>query len=128
MSGGVPPSSRAGKRRRVISNQIEDVADLRERFTGHPSKRGKVLTVSPLPEAVAVIGKCDGILYTTVRDGRTERYIHEFALSDRPMLCVAPGGRQILLVGGRYVFTERGIVDLSDKKNLPRSLRGLALK
>ena len=124
MSGNVPPSSRAGRRRNV-SNEIEAASDLRERFTGHESKPPRAINVPPLPGAVAVIGKCDGILYTTVRDGRTERYIHEFALKDRPMLCVAPDGRQILLVGGRYVFTERGIVDLSDKKNLPRSLRGL---
>lgn len=124
MSGGVPPSSRAGRHRRV-SNEVEAAADLRERFTGHDSKRVDVLDVPPLPSAVAVIGKCDGILYTTVRDGKTERYIHEFAKSDRPLFCVTPDGLQILLIGGRYVFTERGIVDLSDTKNLPKSLRGL---
>lgn len=120
----MPPSSRAG-RRRSVSNEIEAASDLRERFTGHDSKPPRSINVPPIPAAVAVIGDCDGILYTTVRDGRTERYIHEFALKDRPKLCVTPDGRQILLVGGRYVFTERGIVDLSDKKNLPRSLRGL---
>ncbi len=125
MSGGVPPSSRAGRRTRAIHDEIDAASDLRERFTGHRSKAPRAINVPPLPAAVAVIGKCDGILYTTVRDGRTERYIHEFALKDRPQLCVTPDGRQILLVGGRYVFTERGIVDLSDKKNLPRSLRGL---
>ena len=70
-----------------------------------------------------VIGECDGVLYTTVRDGVTERYIHEFASGDKPLLCVSPNGKQMLFVGGRYVFTERGIVDLSDKKNLPKGYR-----
>ena len=125
MSGGVPPTSRAGRSRRNIETDLDAVSDLRERFTGHESRPPRSIRVDPLPSAVAVIGDCDGILYTTKRDGKTERYIHEFALKDRPKLCIAPDGRQILLIGGRYVFTERGIVDLSDKKNLPRSLRGL---
>ena len=61
------------------------------------------------------IGECDGVLYTTVRDGKIEHYIHEFADSDKPMLAVSPNGRQLILIGGRYKFTERGIVDTSDK-------------
>lgn len=125
MSGSVPPSSRAGRSRRNVESDLDAVSDLRERFTGHDSRPPRSVTVPPIPSAVAVIGKCDGILYTTVRDGKTEKYIHEFALKDRPLFCIAPDGRQILLIGGRFVFTERGIVDLSDKKNLPRSLRGL---
>ena len=75
------------------------------------------MNVPPLPKVAAVIGECDGVLYTTVRDGVTERYIHEFRKADKPLLCVSPDGRQILLVGGRYRFTEAGIVDASDKKH-----------
>lgn len=126
MSGGVPPSSRAGRRRRSISNEIEAASDLRERFTGHASKPPKVVNVPPIPGAIAVIGQCEAICYRTVRDGKTEHYIHEFARSDQPMFGISPDGQQILLIGGRFVFTERGIVDLSDTKNLPKSLRPLA--
>ena len=75
------------------------------------------MKVPPLPKVAAVIGECDGVLYTTVRDGVKERYIHEFRKGDKPLLCVSPDGRQILLVGGAYRFTEAGIVDDSDRKH-----------
>jgi hypothetical protein len=116
MSGGVPPSSRARRRPRT-GDDVTRAADLFERFTGHDAQNETRVTVPPLPKVAAVIGECDGVLYTTVRDGQTERYIHKFRKADRPLLCVAPDGRQILLVGGRYRFTEAGIVDDSDKKH-----------
>ncbi len=123
MSGGVPPSSRAGSRRRVGS-AVQRAKALFENFTGHDPQHPLKVTVPELPKVVAVIGEMDGVLYTTVRDGVKESYIHEFKDKDKPLLCVSPDGRQILVVGGAYVFTERGIVDASDRKNLPRHLRG----
>lgn len=124
MSGQVPPSSRAGKRA-ASRSQIGRATNLVERFTGHnPEVIGKALLPSSPPDAVAVIGMCDAICYTTVRDGKKESYIHEFErAADKPMFCIAPDGRQILLIGGRYVFTDRGLVDLSDRANLPAHLR-----
>ena len=114
MSGRVPPGSRANSRRvsemmRAAPADVKRAALLRERFTGEDTTPLGVFEVPPLPKAVAVIGECDGILYTTVRDGQKERYIHEFNSKDKPLLCAAPDGRQILLIGGRYVFTDRGI-------------------
>ena len=119
MSGRVPPSSRAGKNRR--GNPADDydtraAADLYERFTGHdPVSLGKV-TVPDIPKSLACIGVCDGILYSTVRDGRLEKYIHKFKASDAPLFCVSPDGTQIVFVGGEYDFTERGIVDRTSKR------------
>lgn len=120
MSGQVPPSSRAGKRRRIIASDVDRAADLVERFKGHDAEELGVFDVPDLPSTVAVIGECDGVLYTTVRDGRVEKYIHKFRAKDKPLLCVSPDGSQMLFIGGRYVFTERGIVDLSDTRNLPQ--------
>ena len=122
MSGQVPPSSRAG-RSRAGRTAASKAADLYERFTGHDAEPIGTLDVPQIPPAVAVIGPCDAICYATVRDGKTERYIHEFAAGDRPLFCVAPDGRQLFLLGGEYVFTDRGIVDLSDRKNLPKGYR-----
>ena len=119
MSGGVPPSSRAGRR----TPGRRKAALLYEQFTGHDARSLGEVTVPPLPSEVAVIGHCTAICYRTVRDGVEEDYIHEFAKKDQPLFTIAPNGRQILLVGGRYVFTERGIVDMSDRKNLPAHLR-----
>lgn len=119
MSGQVPPSSRAGKPRANIRNSRDRVADLLERFKGHDAEVIGTVDIPELPAAVGAIGELDGVLYTTVRDGKVEKYIHRFRAKDRPLLCVSPDGRQLYVIGGAYVFTERGIVDASDKKNLP---------
>lgn len=116
MSGGVPKSTRAGRPLRTSSDVLR-AADLYERFTGHEADDYvRVHVEKPLKVGVA-IGDVDGILYTTVRDGKTEKYIHKFRAADKPLFVVSPDGKQIALVGGKYTFTERGIVDASDKKN-----------
>jgi len=69
------------------------------------------------PTVAAPIGSLDAVMYTTIRDGKVEKYIHRFAKSDRPLLAVTPDGRQLLIVGGLYRFTEAGIVDDSDLKH-----------
>lgn len=51
------------------------------------------------------------MLYTTVRDGKKERYIHNFKKSARPNLVASHDGAKIALIGGNYRFTDRGIVD-----------------
>lgn len=112
----VPKSSRAG-RRLPAGDDVAQAADLYSRFSGHePESIGKVKAPARLKTAIA-IGECDGILYTTVRDNRVEKYIHKFRAKDKPLLTVAPDGSQIVLVGGNYTFTERGIIDHSDTKN-----------
>lgn len=127
MSGNVPPSSRAGAKAHALMKDhrpdVRHAASLVERFKGVDAEIAGVVEVPPLPKVVAVIGPCDFVGYTTERDGKLEKYIHRFKAADRPLLCVAPDGRQILFVGGAYVFTERGIVDMSDKKNLPAKYR-----
>ena len=127
MSGRVPPSSRAGKRRATYPGDSESKrAALRyERFTGHDVGHVEIADVPWMARktSLAVIGRCDAVAYETVRDGRTERYIHEFAEIDAPLLCVDASGRQLCLIGGQYDFTEKGIVDASDRKNSPRGRR-----
>ncbi len=110
MSGRVPPSSRSNVRR-VTRSEIQKAASRYERFTGHDAEDYGKIEVPALPKVAACIGECDGIMYTTIRDGREEKYIHEFKGKAKPLLCVTPDGKQILLVGGHYTFTERGIVD-----------------
>lgn len=115
MSGKVKPSSRARTRRAFsTSSDVRRAASLFERFTGHEAERLGRIKVPPVPKAGAVIGTCDGLLYTTVRDGVKEKYIHQFKAADRPLFVVSPDGRQLFLLEGRYDFTERGIVDASD--------------
>lgn len=102
MSGKVPLSSRA---------QLNRAVDLYENFTGHRGEHIATIRVPDVPKVVAVVGEVEGIIYNTTRDGNFERYIHEFKKSARPVLAVTPDGKQLLLIGGDFEFTERGIVD-----------------
>ena len=110
----VPPSSRAGASRRV-SSEVQQAADLYERFSGHGAEEVGRIRLPATPRVGVAVGEVDGILYSTVRDGVLEKYIHKFHKKDRPLFVVTPDGKQLMLVGGNYTFTERGIVDASDK-------------
>lgn len=101
MSGKVPLSKRA---------KINRAADLYENFTGHEAEELGYIDFS-IPDVAVVIGEVEGIIYNTVRDGVHERYIHKFKAKSRPMFAVTPDGTQLVLLGGNYDFTERGIVD-----------------
>ena len=120
MSGGVPPSSRAGRRRRV-QGQLRQAADLYERFSGQDPEVVDRIHIEPIaPDAQIVgvlVGTLDGVLYTTERDGQVEKYIHKFAARDKPSMVVSADGSRMFLIGGRYRFTELGIVDASDRKH-----------
>ena len=94
---------------------IRKAAGLYERFSGHEAIEGERVRVAPLPAVGVCIGEVDGIMYTTVRDGVTEKYIHKFHAADKPRFVVSPDGKRLFMIGGRYDFTERGIVDRSDK-------------
>lgn len=110
----VPPSSKAGVVRWRDADDISRAADLYERFSGHDAEEIGKIKVRPMPRVGVAIGEVDGILYTTTRDGQREKYIHKFRMRDKPLFVVAPDGKGLFLVGGRYTFTERGIVDDSD--------------
>jgi hypothetical protein len=109
----VPPSSRAGMSH-ATRTQIEKARDLYERFSGHDAVELGRVKIPSMPAVGVAIGEVDGILYSTVRDGVLEKYIHRFRKSDRPLFVVAPDGKVLYLLGGYYTFTERGIVDDSD--------------
>lgn len=118
MSGGVPRSSRAGQKgssSRSRSALIRQASNLYERFSGHEALECGRIKVPPFPAVGVAIGKIDGVMYTTVRDGVIEKYIHKFHAGDEPLFVVSPNGKRLFMIGGRYDFTERGIVDKSDK-------------
>lgn len=67
---------------------------------------------APAPANVALaIGPLLGIIYTATRDGEIKDYLHRFKKSSRPLLCATADGSKLLIVGGRYRFTARGIED-----------------
>lgn len=98
----VPPSSKV---------QLRDAAKLYEDFTGHEAEIVGKTEKPEIPDVLVAIGEIDGIMYSTVRDGKLERYIHQFRKNSRPLFAVSPDGKQLFMLGGAYNFTDRGIVD-----------------
>lgn len=66
-----------------------------------------------LPEAVIVMGELRAVAYDMPRGERQVLYWHEFADGSRPLLCAGPNQCELVLLGGRYRVTPRGIVDLT---------------
>jgi len=68
-----------------------------------------------VPSAVACIGHVESIDYRTTHGKKLALYRHDFSPGSRPLFCVAADGRSLWLLGGRFKFTERGIVDRDAK-------------
>lgn len=91
-------------------DKLEQASKLFEDFTGHEADEVEEHQID-WPNVGLKIGHCDGVLYTTIRDGKKEHYIHEFKNECRPTLFSSFDGKKIGLIGGDYTFTERGITD-----------------
>lgn len=92
------------------SREVQEAVQRYEDFSGHRAKHGEKVNLK-VPRAGLVVGDLDGVLYTTVRDGETEKYVHKFRRKSRPVLVAGSDGRTLHVLGGDYEFTERGIVD-----------------
>ncbi len=90
---------------------VRKAATLYSEFTGHDDPRLTKILIPSMPKAVLAVGQIDGILYSTVRDGVPEKYIHRFKKNCRPLLGASPDGKQLYMIGGSFTFTDRGIVD-----------------
>lgn len=89
---------------------IERAQRLFKDFTGHDSHTVKRVMLKPLPKAGLVFGQLIEVGYRSARDGAL--YKHTFRSNrSRPLLIASSDGKQVLIVGGRFAFTDRGIVD-----------------
>jgi len=89
---------------------MKEAVELYEDFSGHKAEYYDQIPVDWMEIGVKV-GKCDGVMYETVRDGKTEHYIHKFKKTARPVLAASHDGKQLALIGNKFTFSERGIVD-----------------
>lgn len=102
---------------RVRRNPIDNETQLRQAeklftdFRGDAPREVLKIDLPTPPRVLLTVGECIGIMYETVRDGRTEKYLHRFKKSARPLIASIPDGHQLYFVGGRYRFTDKGIVD-----------------
>jgi hypothetical protein len=91
---------------------LDEAAKKFEDFTGHDADKVLKVDVPAVREGL-VVGELDLLGYRVKREGveggRMVRYAHQFRKQSRPLLAVSKDGTQLLIVGGRYEFTEAGI-------------------
>ena len=90
---------------------VDQAINLYQNFSGHKGKIIGKLEKPVIPNVVVAIGEVLSVVYETVRDGKAEKYIHTFSKRSRPLLAVSSDGKQMLMLGGAYTFTERGFED-----------------
>jgi hypothetical protein len=107
----INPKVRKARRKNPETRaDLSAAAQRLQEFSGHEAS--EVLKIKePTFKKGLVIGQLHGLLYGTVRDGRSENYIHRFRKSSRPLLAASSDGRTLRIVGGRFQFTEAGIED-----------------
>lgn len=83
-----------------------------EDFTGAKPAKLKKTKLDNRDVSGWQMGPMVGAAYEATRDGKTQRYFHEFKKSARPNLVARDDGRQLYIEGGRYKVTDRGIEDM----------------
>lgn len=111
--GDVDNSAPSRRRNPVPLSTRASLKASRERFKDFRGDEPATVRAAKVkvPKSAMVVGELDGVLYTTRRDGKVEKYIHKFRKRSRPLLAASDDGKSLHIVGGRYAFTERGIVD-----------------
>lgn len=82
-----------------------------ESFHERAPRKGEIAVLT-LPDGsqdwCLAIGPLDAVMYSTA--GESKPYFHRHTKSDRPLLCVSSDGKQMIVVRGRYRFTDRGFL------------------
>lgn len=98
----------AAKRRVPLSREeLARAAALYRGFHEKPPRRVRFLRAR-LPKVAMQIGRLEGVMYDA---DHGPRYRHMFRGKSRPYLVASPDGRTLVIVGGRFRMTARGIVD-----------------
>lgn len=100
-----------------MSKQLRQATTLYQSFREASPKKLIRLMVD-VPRVCAAIGHVEAVEYRTTHGGKLELYRHDFQKGSRPLLCTSGDGKQLLLLGGHYKFTDRGIVDRDAKGKL----------
>lgn len=94
---------------------MNDKARAIQAFEDFKGERPAKLRRARLPDQDVTgwqMGPMVGAAYEARRDGKVQRYFHEFKKSARPNLVASADGRQLYIEGGKYEVTDRGIEDM----------------
>lgn len=105
-----PPGYFANPVGESTERKMKKGVELFEAFTGHDATHYDRVTLPDMSVCVQ-IGALEGIAYETTRDGKRQKYFHQFKKAARPIFAVTADGKAVVIVGGQFRFTERGIVD-----------------
>ncbi len=94
--------------------QFKQACSLFESFRDRPPRKIKKVNID-IPTAMVVVGYVEFVGYKTTHSDKVKLYKHDFAPGSRPLLCSSPNGKQLFLLGGRFKFGARGIVDMNSK-------------
>lgn len=95
---------------RYTRQEYEQAIDLYSSFREVDAQ--KISTVKlRVPGLMVAVGHVEFVGYTTTHGHKVTSYRHDFRPGSRPLLCSSPTGQQLFLMGGKYDFTGRGIVD-----------------
>lgn len=98
------------KMREAYADEI-DAADAKlSAFSGHSASHFQKFKAKPAKVGFA-LGDLVAVEYRATRDGETNNYRHAFRKSSQPLLSVSDDGKQLLILGGEFEVTERGIED-----------------
>ena len=98
---------------------VRSAVNLQKRFSGSVKSIEKI-SIPSIPRAALAVGRLVMVGYESSRDGEPAIYVHRFGKSSRPLLAASHDGKQLLILGGGFRFTERGIVDNKIPRNRKR--------
>jgi hypothetical protein len=93
------------------TEHIDHAARNFAKFHGTEATNVDKVKIAEFGKVAYLVGELEGVIYATDRDGKPEKYIHRFRKSSRPLLVTNHDGTQLRIIGGKYLFTEDGIVD-----------------
>jgi hypothetical protein len=101
------PAAKKAPAKRSSTARVRAAARLYQSFHEEAPRQVQRVAHRDVKEAMA-LGRLDSVTYQTP-DGKL--YRHRFIGAARPILAASHDGRQLVVLGGRYRMTWRGIVD-----------------
>jgi hypothetical protein len=99
-----------------VNRDLKKAYALYSEFRESTPRRGRRIEFD-IPKAVMVMGHITSISYVTTLGRKAVNFTHDFHDGSRPALCAGAEPNQLFIIEGRYIVTDRGIVDLDSQGN-----------